>query len=76
MLLKDIDDLNSFFHFTNKSNLKNINLYGLIPRIGINANNIEATKKVFFSKGKTAVLELCDVWLKWMMNNAFGPKDL
>ncbi len=42
----------------------------------MNANNIEETKKVFFSEGKKAVLELCDVWLKWMMNNAFGPKDL
>ena len=42
----------------------------------MNASKIEVTKKVFFSKGKIAVLELCDVWLKWMMNNAFGTKDL
>lgn len=75
IFLKDIDE-QSFFHFTNKRNLLSIEKNGLIPKIGQNAYGIEKTPKIFFVKGKLAILQLCDVWLKWMMNNTFNLKDL
>ena len=54
-----------YFHFTNKKNLESINISGLLPRIGENSNNIEATPKVFFSKGGYAMLKTIDVWVRY-----------
>lgn len=54
-----------FYHFTNRDNYESIDKYGLIPNIGDNANGIEKTKKVFFSKGNIGLLRICDVWINW-----------
>lgn len=64
--IKEINNLDEcYFHFTNKKNLESINISGLLPRIGENSNNIEATPKVFFSKGGYAMLKTIDVWVRY-----------
>lgn len=74
--LDELDTENSFFHFTNINGLQNISENGLRATIGINSNGVEDTEKVFFSKGKRGLLQISDVWIKWMMNNAFEMKDM
>lgn len=59
-----INDMQSnYFHFTNKKNLNSINTKGLIPNIGVNAKNIEKTKKIFFVEGLDNLLILFDCWI-------------
>lgn len=65
--LNDFDGKTAFYHFTNKSNYESIDSNGLIPFIGNNAQGIEITKKVFFSKGNIGFLRLCDVWINWFI---------
>ena len=65
----------AFFHFTDQENLSSINEKGLNPVIGKHSNKIEESEKVFFSKGFEGVLQNCDVWLKWLMNKAYGQAD-
>lgn len=65
--IENVDMKDGYYHFTRKSNLKSIKENGLIPKIGYNAKNIESTPKVFFSKGAKGILELSNVWIRWMM---------
>ena len=76
VILEELDKENTFFHFTRKENIKFIEQNGLIATKGQNAKNIEITPKIFFSKGIEGILELTDVWIKWMMNNAYSMKNL
>lgn len=76
VVLEELDKENTFFHFTKKENMKSIEQNGLIATKGQNAKNVEITPKIFFSKGIEGILELTDVWIKWMMNNAYSMKNL
>lgn len=58
---KDIK--NNYFHFTKMKNLKKIKENGLIPKVGIHAQSLEKTKKVFFVEGLDNLLILFDCWL-------------
>lgn len=70
-----LDDISTFFHFSPLEQKQSIECSGLLAKIGDNAVGIEHSPKVFFSKGKLGMLETCDVWIKWMMNRAFGITD-
>ncbi len=70
--INEIDLDNALFHFHPREFYEEVQNHGLQPRIGDNANGIEKTEKVFFSKGIDGVLKLWDVWLKWEMKHAFN----
>ena len=80
--LNEFDGENVFYHFTNRDNYESISLNGLIPSIGDNANGIEKTSKVFFSKGNIGFLRICDVWINWLIyrislyNSVLKYKDI
>lgn len=80
--LNEFDGKNAFYHFTNRDNYESISLNGLIPSIGDNANGIEKTSKVFFSKGNIGFLRICDVWINWFIyrislyNSVLKYKDI
>lgn len=80
--LNEFDGENAFYHFTNRNNYESISLNGLIPSIGDNANGIEKTSKVFFSKGNIGFLRICDVWINWFIyrislyNSVLKYKDI
>ena len=80
--LNEFDGENTFYHFTNRDNYESISLNGLIPSIGDNANGIEKTSKVFFSKGNIGFLRICDVWINWFIyrislyNSVLKYKDI
>lgn len=80
--LNEFDGENAFYHFTNRDNYESISLNGLIPSIGDNANGIEKTSKVFFSKGNIGFLRICDVWINWFIyrislyNSVLKYKDI
>lgn len=52
-----------FFHFTKQKNLESIKKYGLVPKIGLHAQALEVTKKVFFVEGLDNLLILFDCWM-------------
>ncbi len=59
-----LNDMHSnYFHFTDRKNLESITNKGLLPNIGSNAKNIEATKKIFFVEGLDNLLILFDCWI-------------
>ncbi len=64
--IKNIDLERSFFHYTNIDNLESIFKNGLEPRIGVNSLYIEKTSKIFFVKGEKGIINIMDVWLKWL----------
>ena len=72
-----LDDLkeDSLFHFTHQESLDEIEKSGLKPVIGANANGVEETPKIFFSKGKLGVIKVTEVWLRWLMNKIYGVND-
>lgn len=80
--LNEFDGENAFYHFTSRGNYESISLNGLIPSIGDNANGIEKTSKVFFSKGNIGFLRICDVWINWFIyrislyNSVLKYKDI
>lgn len=80
--LNEFDGENAFYHFTNRNNYESISLNGLIPSIGDNANGIEKTSKVFFSKGNIGFLRIYDVWINWFIyrislyNSVLKYKDI
>lgn len=65
--ITNIDLKNTFFHYTDNKNLKNIGIEGLEPRIGKNSKGIEMNEKIFFAMGDTGVLILMDAWLRWLI---------
>lgn len=76
ILLDELDDNNSFFHFTREENLQSISEKGLRPKIGENSSFAEEEQPtIFFSKGKKGILENCDVWLKWYMYHAYNEDN-
>ncbi len=64
--VEDIDFSKGYFHFTHKDNLKSIQKLGLVPKIGDNAENLEKSEKSFFSFGGAGILQLCNIWIKWL----------
>lgn len=73
--LDEVNNEMTFFHFSPVEQKQSIEHFGLLAKIGHNAEGVEDSPKVFFSKGKMGVLEACDVWIKWMLHNGFGMKD-
>ena len=73
--LRSLDRNEVLFHFTKSSNLEAISSLGLLPMIGKNSMGIENTKKVFFSKGYKGFLEICDVWINWLIYTPFLWKE-
>ncbi len=65
--VEDLDKKNTFLHYTDKENVKNIFNVGLLPKIGQNSKNIELNKKVFFTEGFDNTLLLMDSWIKWLV---------
>lgn len=65
--IKDIDFQYSFFHYTNKKNIANIDKNGLVPQIGDSATGIEMTKKIFFAIGPKGVFSIFDSWIRWLI---------
>lgn len=60
----NLEDINeNYFHFTKKNNLTSIKDKGLLPKIGIHAQALEASKKVFFVEGLDNLLYLFDCWI-------------
>lgn len=77
ILLDELDDNNSFFHFTKIENMKSISKIGLEARIGPNSDIAnEPFTTVFFSKGKKGILENSDAWLKWFMYHAYTEDNM
>ena len=58
---KDIN--NNYFHFTEYSNINNIEEKGLLPKKGKHAGLLEENEKVFFVKGLDNLLILFDCWI-------------
>lgn len=68
--IKDIQDIDthfSFFHYTNKNNIENIDKNGLISKIGDSATGIEMTEKIFFAIGTKGVFSIFDSWIRWLI---------
>lgn len=61
--LTEFDFQANYFHFTKKKNLRSIEANGLLPKIGIHAQALEDTKKVFFVEGLDNLLILFDCWI-------------
>lgn len=77
ILLDELDDNNSFFHFTKIENMESISKIGLEARIGPNSDIAnEPFTTVFFSKGKKGILENSDAWLKWFMYHAYTEDNM
>ncbi len=72
--IKYVDTNQSFFHYTNINNLESIFENGLEPRIGENSLYVEKTSKIFFAKGEKGIIDLMDVWLKWLTAKSNVPK--
>ena len=68
--LKELDLNNTLFHFDVRSE-DYILTHGFPPDRGKDSENAEITKKVFFSKGISGVLNLIDVWIIWRMNKEY-----
>lgn len=68
--IKDIEEIDTkfaFFHYTNICNLKSIDEFGLLPKIGDNATGIEKTEKIFFAIGDKGVFSIMDSWIRWLI---------
>lgn len=65
--LSEIDLKNAFFHFTDTANLDSIAERGLLPSIGENSRGVEKRSKSFFAMGNVGALEICNVWIKWLI---------
>lgn len=65
--LSEIDLKNAFFHFTDTVNLDSIAERGLLPSIGENSRGVEKRSKSFFAIGNVGALEICNVWIKWLI---------
>ncbi len=77
LVVKDISQIDlkqSFFHYTNKSNLDSILKNGLEPRIGENSLHVEKTPKVFFVEGEKGIVVIMDVWLRWLTSKSSTNK--
>lgn len=76
VMLNELDPENTFFHFSPEKEGEFVEKEGLVAKIGKNSEvGGEKIPKVFFSKGVNGVLEACEVWIKWMMNNAYNIND-
>ena len=65
--LSEIDLKNAFFHFTDTVNLDSIAERGLVPSIGENSRGVGKRSKSFFAMGNVGALEICNVWIKWLI---------
>lgn len=68
--IKDIQNIDfqfSFFHYTNKNNIKSIDIKGLLPKIGNSATGVEKSEKIFFAIGPNGVFSIFDSWIRWLI---------
>lgn len=57
--IKDVDLINSFFHFTSRENLESIQQYGLRANIGSASKIVnEQKRRVYMSKGGKGIIEI------------------
>lgn len=66
-----IDNLNEFndlyFHFTSQDNLYDIENNGLLSKVGKNSEGLETKSRIYFSQGPEGLLQLCDIWINWLL---------
>lgn len=65
--LSNVNLDNVCLHFTQTSNIESIFALGLEPRIGEHSKGIEQKKKSYFAIGADGALEICNVWIKWLI---------
>lgn len=65
--LSNVNLDNVCLHFTQTSNIESIFALGLEPRIGEHSKGIEQKKKSYFDIGADGALEICNVWIKWLI---------
>lgn len=73
--LGDLDVENSYFHFTDETNLEYIKENGLISNIGKHSVDIDKKSSIFFSYGMIPTLQGADTWIKWVMHRMYGEKN-
>lgn len=59
---------NGLYHFTSKFNLSSIKEHGLIPLNGPHSGKADKSTegRIFFAKGAEGILEIFDVWIRWL----------
>lgn len=75
---KDLDYINSFFHFSRIDSRDSIEQNGLQAVAGgeNEAGNDREKKTIYFSKGISGVLKAIDVWARWEYDRYVSKSDL
>ncbi len=73
--LSDLDFEDSYFHFTDETNLSSIKENGLISDIGKHSEGIDKKASIFFSYGMIPTLQGADTWIKFIMHRMYGEKN-
>lgn len=74
--LCDLDLDRAYFHFTKTIDLARIEKNNLTPEISASLAMVVSSRRLYFSTGVNGMLKYHDVYLKWMMNNTYGEKNL
>lgn len=74
--LCDLDLDRAYFHFTKTIDLARIEKNNLTPEISASLAMVDSSRRLYFSMGVNGMLKYHDVYLKWMMNNTYGEKNL
>ncbi len=74
--LCDLDFDRAYFHFTKTIDLARIEKNNLTPEISASLAMVDSSRRLYFSTGVNGMLKYHDVYLKWMMNNTYGEKNL
>ena len=74
--LCDLDLDRAYFHFTKTIDLDRIEKNNLTPEISASLAMVDSSRRLYFSTGVNGMLKYHDVYLKWMMNNTYGEKNL
>lgn len=74
--LCDLDLDRAYFHFTKTIDLARIEKNNLTPEISASLAMVDSSRRLYFSTGVNGMLKYHDVYLKWMMNNTYGEKNL
>ena len=74
--LCDLDLDIAYFHFTKTIDLARIEKNNLTPEISASLAMVDSSRRLYFSTGVNDMLKYHDVYLKWMMNNTYGEKNL
>lgn len=75
--IRDLDYMNTFFHFSRIDNRNNIEKNGLqVVAGGENeAGNDKENKTIYFSQGISGVLKAVDVWARWEYDKYVSKAD-